>query len=136
MSASDGFSGSTGPTEASPKVLKPMTWTERPNDPSPGGYVRPSSWLLKGDWSWTIVVAPVTTPADPDWKSKVGSLEWNTSAELFNIHVGWKVAYWHWSVVKNGGLIGAGDVETREGAMRAAEFAVPWKRRKTWKVES
>jgi hypothetical protein len=82
---------------------------------------------LEGDWSYTIAVAPITTPADPDWKSKEGSLAWSCDTALFNQHVGWKVCGWHWSVVKNGGLEGAGDVEDIQEAMQACLKVLPAK---------
>jgi hypothetical protein len=88
-----------------------------------GSEFRPASQRFKSrDLSFmTVAVSPVTTPADPDWKSKPGSLDWAASTELFNKHVGWKVCAWHWSVVGAGYATGSGDETTLEAAQTAAE---------------
>ena len=86
---------------------------------------RPASLRLVGDWSLVIAVSPVMTPADPDWKSKVGSLEWQCSAESFNKNVGWVVKEWHWSVVRNGQVLFIGNETTRETAQHQAIAAIP-----------
>ncbi len=103
-----------------------MVWVERPSN---SGH-RPPSWRLSGDMSLVIVVAPVTTPADPNWKDKSYSLEASSSTEAFNRLVGWKVCAWHWSVVQSGDLVGSGDVDSLEGAKIAAIAAVPPRRSK------
>lgn len=89
-----------------------------------GSAHRPPTWRLKGARGFAIVaVAPNMVEADPDWRSKPGSLTWQTSAELFNVNVGWKVDSWHWSVVRSGRVVGAGDAFTLDSAKALAEAA-------------
>lgn len=93
---------------------------------------RPASWRLTGDMMLTVAVSPVTTPANPDWKSLPGSLQWQGDTQAFNENVGWKVAHWHWSVVRGGGVVGAGDEPTEEAAKAAAMAAIPADRAKRY----
>lgn len=69
----------------------------------------------------TTAASPILTPADPEWKSKPGSLEWASSTEAFNRNVGWTVGGWHWSVVGCGSVTGSGDEPTLDAAQKAAE---------------
>lgn len=87
---------------------------------------RPASQRFCSDklLSYTIAVTPVLVETDPNWRNLPGSLQWQTSAELFNRNVGWEVACWHWSVVYSGGRVAAGDVDALEDAQLAAEAAV------------
>jgi hypothetical protein len=88
-----------------------------------GTEFRPPSRRFVGDGlgAYVVAVGPVLTPADPEWKSKPGSIQWNASTEAFNRNVGWTVAHWHWSVVYFGGIKGAGDEPTQDAAQKAAE---------------
>lgn len=80
------------------------------------------SWRMSNEYTLdTASIGAIRSPADPDWKDKPYSLGANTSAEAFNRLVGWVTSGYHWAVVRNGGVIGAGDVETLAEAMAQGE---------------
>ena len=80
------------------------------------------SWRMSNEYTLdTVSIGAIRSPADPNWKGKPHSLEANTSAEAFNRLVGWVTSGYHWAVVRNGGVIGAGDVETLAEAMAQGE---------------
>jgi len=87
---------------------------------------RPEGYALQGNGYWdTAVVSPVLSPGR-DASHDPGSVlvAHTVDTETFNREVGWHVSAWHWSVVKMGGVLGAGDELTLEAARKAAETVV------------
>ena len=83
------------------------------------------SWRLSNDHTLdTASIGAIRSAADPDWADRSYSLEAHSSTEAFNRLVGWVTVGYHWAVVRHGGVIGAGDVETLEEAMACAEAIV------------